>query len=155
MEKNNKETISEAVRSFNRIGKVQNLPLKTLMGPYKEYEHILNPNGQADMTRLEDIFNNSYFDSIEEMLQLLLEWDYIKSFEEYGIVAVCNRPYTDYYIQPVLDKDSGFGYVDFLVVSKEVENKLYEYSREKYKRRNKRRNKRNGTFYGVKPECFY
>ncbi len=148
MAKNNKETISEAVRSFNRIGKVQNLPLKTLMGPYKEYEDILNPDGQANMTRLEDIFNSSYFDSTEEMLQLLLEWDYIKSFEEYGIVAVCNRPYTDYYIQPVLDKDSGFGYVDFLVVSKEVENKLYEYSREKYKKRERRR----GTFYGVKPE---
>lgn len=142
---------SPAVRSFNRIGKVQDLPLKILMGPYKEYEHILNPEGQADMTKLEDIFNNSHFNSTEEMLQLLLDWGYIKSFEKEGIVVVCNKPYTDYYIQPVLDKYSGFGYVEFLVVSKEVENRLYEYIREKYKKRNRR----NGTFYGVKPECLY
>ena len=96
-----------------------------------ELERVLNPDGQNYMVSLYD-----FYDKNDEILvpfifnQLILN-RFIEVYDDRndknGLI-ICNKPYTDIYMKPVLDVGDGYIYIEnLLVISDEVEEFLQEY----------------------------
>lgn len=98
-----------------------------------ELEKLLNPDNQYQMTRLCDFTDKNYDIPFEVILGKLVDLKYLKIYyyeigdtEEF--MYITKKPYTDYVIIPSLS-DGKYPYLakSFIVISKDVEEKLQEY----------------------------
>lgn len=113
-------------RAVNLFGKkvTPNLDINKL-------EQVLNPNGQNLMMPLYEFYYKNDVLLVPLVFQHLSLSGYIKLYDDKndgnGLI-ICNKPYTDFYIKPILEKGNEYILITkLLVISDEVAETLQEF----------------------------